>query len=151
MGALLGPETPKNAGIRVLLRGTGAGCLTMKENDESADKIQEAAGTLQDKGWSIHPQVVLKPSCAGRAGAAPLPAAVADGDSALAAHRWGVLRGSPAVTCLEIIAFLPLQPAGMSLNCGSAKSYTQAGGNLSCRAGLQLNYWIRTAVCVKIG
>lgn len=46
MEALLGPETPKNVGIRDLLGGTGAGCLTMKEKDESADKTQEASGTF---------------------------------------------------------------------------------------------------------
>lgn len=48
-----------------------------------------------------------------------------------------MLRGFPAVTCLEIIAFFPLQPVGVSLNCGSPKSHAQAGGDLSCRAGLQ--------------
>lgn len=81
-----------------------------------------AQAQLRGQGWSC----------------APLPAAGADGDNALAARRWRVLRGFPAVTCLEIIAFLPLQPVGMSLHCGSPKSHTLAGGNLSCRAGLQL-------------
>lgn len=45
-GALLEPETPKNTGTRELRGVTGAGCLTMKENDEAADKTQGAAGTL---------------------------------------------------------------------------------------------------------
>lgn len=89
-GALLGPESPKNAAIQELLGGIG--CLTMKGNDKSADK---AAATLGDMGWSIQPS--------GGAGPAPLPAAGADGDNAVAARRWRgllpALRSSPSSHC----------------------------------------------------
>lgn len=75
-GALLEPETPKNTGSQDM--------LGLPDDDEGADKTQEGDGLEHP------PQVVLKPSCAGRAGPAPLPAAGAggdNGDNALSARR----------------------------------------------------------------